>query len=363
MLRAGEGVLTGANGDAVLAVGVGEFLQRTQPLGTDESLYVDRMPRPGGRSTRSTTRWPAWRGCRGCRSSRRSRPLIAVMLGLTALGLMLFAFHALSAGVAGALLAMGLVGLDRILVYLTVGPFYNQMWGEFAMAFLLLLALRLMREPSRRTAALFALFAALGAFAYPLMLPFPIALLAVGGLVAWRRGGLAHAAAGACPRQPAARRVVLGLGGPDRWPGVLVAALGVLEKSWGAAKVIAARVGPAAWNALPIYLPFHQFFGLTDPLGLAGPRSAVGLIVVAFSACAASRARWRWPWARCWPARWRSPCTSASARTARSSTSRSWASPGRWCWRWRWSAWCASARRRRHAWCAPGAPRRSRCWR
>ena len=280
MLRAGEGVLTGANGDAVLAVGVGDFLQRTQPLGTDESLYVDRMP------ANWRSKYPIYYALAGVARlsglpvEQAFPPLIAVMLGLTALGLMLFAFHTLSAGLAGALLAMGLAGLDRILVYLTVGPFYNQMWGQFALAFLLVLALELVRQPSRRTGALFALFALLGAFAYPLMLPFPLVLVAVGGFVAWRRAGSPRPPRPRLPDSGPRKALVL-VAAVIAAPALLVASLGVLEKSWGAAKVILPGSNLLPWNALPVYLPFHQFFGLTDPLGLAGP-AAVGLIVVAF---------------------------------------------------------------------------------
>ncbi len=282
MLRAGEGVLTGANGDAVLAVGVGEFLQRTQPLGTDESLYVDRMP------TNWRSKYPIYYSLAGVARlsglpvDQAFPALIAVVLGLTAVGLMLFAFHGLSAGAAGALLVMGIVGLDRILLYLTVGPFYNQMWGEFAMAFMLLLALRLMRSPDRATAALFGLFAVLGAFAYPLMLPFPIALLAVGGAVAWRSAGSPRPRLRLGLPRPGPRRVlVIVLLVLIVAPALLVAGLGVLEKSWAAAKVIGPGSDLRPWNALPIYLPFHQFFGLTDPLRVAGAVS-VGLIGLAF---------------------------------------------------------------------------------
>jgi hypothetical protein len=55
----------------------------------------------------------------------------------------------------------------------------------------------------------------------------------------------------------------------------------VLEKSWGAAQVIGPGSDLRPWNALPFYLPFHQFFGLVDPLGLSGAAS-IALIALAF---------------------------------------------------------------------------------
>ncbi len=49
---------------------------------------------------------------------------------------------------------MALVPFDRILVYLAVQPFYNQIWGVFALPLILLFGLRFLREPSRGAAAL-----------------------------------------------------------------------------------------------------------------------------------------------------------------------------------------------------------------
>ena len=40
----------------------------------------------------------------------------------------------------------------------------------------------------------------------------------------------------------------------------------------------------SGWNALPFYLPFHKFFGLTDPVGLAF-LGVAGLVAAAAYAC------------------------------------------------------------------------------
>lgn len=275
MFRAGEPRLTGANGDAVLAVGVGDFLQRTQPLGTDTTLYVDRMP------GNWRSKYPIYYALAGVARlsglpvEQAFPPLIAIVLALTALGLMLLAFHVLSAGAVGALLVMAIAGLDRILVYLDVGPFYNQMWGELSLAFLLLFALRFVRAPDRGTGALLALFGLLGAFAYPLMLPFPLVVLVVSAAVVWRRERTAGRRPAWAPRRPRLPR-----SGPGRalavvlvvvvaLPALLVAGLGVVEKGSGALSVILPGSDLRPWNALPTYLPLHLFFGFTNLGGLA----------------------------------------------------------------------------------------------
>jgi hypothetical protein len=62
----------------------------------------------------------------------------------------------------------------------------------------------------------------------------------------------------------------------------------VAEKAWGAAEVVLPGSDLSGWNALPFYLPFHKFFGLTDPLGLA-------VVGVAVLFAAAAWASWRLP--------------------------------------------------------------------
>jgi hypothetical protein len=63
--------------------------------------------------------------------------------------------------------------------HVAVHPYYNQMWGLLTLPFSILLGHAWVEDRSRGTLALFALITALGLFAYPLMLPFPLVI--VGG--------------------------------------------------------------------------------------------------------------------------------------------------------------------------------------
>ena len=77
------------------------------------------------------------------------------------------------AGPVAALLTMGLVALDRILVYLAIHPYHNQIWGIFALAFTLLFAWRFVWNPTAARSRSWSTFGALSVFAYPLLAPFP----------------------------------------------------------------------------------------------------------------------------------------------------------------------------------------------
>ena len=132
--RAGFATTTGQNGDAVLAVGVADFLKETPPRGEDISLYVDRMP------DNWRSKYPIYYALAGVselsglETTKVLAPMMSLMLAGLAVGFFLLAFHVLGLGAVGALLVMGLVPFNRILVYLVVQPFYNQIWGEFALA-------------------------------------------------------------------------------------------------------------------------------------------------------------------------------------------------------------------------------------
>lgn len=292
MFRANHATLTGQNGDAVLAVGTAELLQKTPPWATDTNLYVDRMTR----NWRS--KYPIYYALAGVsrlsglRVEQAFPTVIATTLALAAVGFMLLAFHVLSAGAVGALLAMALVGLDRIMLYLALGPFYNQIWGLFSLPFILLFGFRFLQEPTAATGTLAAVFLALGAFAYPLMLPFPVVALGLCAVILWR----CERAAGRRPawlprlRRPRGRRALI-LGVPLALvaaPAVVVVLVGVYEKTSSALTVILPGSDLSGWNALPTYLPFHLFYGFTDPLGLAW-------LAVAAVVAAAGYGLWRLP--------------------------------------------------------------------
>lgn len=286
MLRAGFATTMGENGDAVLAAGVSELLRETPPLGENVGLYVDRMP------TNWRSKYPIYyvlaavTELSGLDSSQVISTLSALMLGLIALGFVLLARHGLGAATLASLLVGALVALDRILVFLSVHPFYNQLWGVFALPLILLFGLRFVREPSRRGGLALAGFALLGAFAYPLMLPFPLVALGGAALVVRRRRRAAGPSPGwvAALRLPrVSRRVAIPLG-LLTLPFLAIGLLGVAEKSVAAAGVILPGSDLSGWNALPDYMPVHRSFGLVDPLGIAFV-GVIGLLAAAAYAC------------------------------------------------------------------------------
>ena len=57
-----------------------------------------------------------------------------------------------------ALLGMFLLPLDRIVMYVTIHPYYNELWGQFTLPFILLFGWRYLSSPDRVSAVLAALF-------------------------------------------------------------------------------------------------------------------------------------------------------------------------------------------------------------
>lgn len=199
----------GQNGDAHLATGAATLLQRAGPSDVVPALPVDRMPGAW------KSKYPIYYSLAAVSSLARLDPVktfvafAAVMLALTALGFMLLARHMLGAGATAALVAMALVGLSEQALTLVHGPFYNQLWGSFALPFTLLATWLYLRDPGRGQLALAGGFALVGFFAYPLLAPFMAAFALVCGAVV-----LAHRRrAGQRPRWIAA----LGLPRGRRW--------------------------------------------------------------------------------------------------------------------------------------------------
>lgn len=284
VLRTTFATVIGQNGDAVLAVGTAELLQHAPPTATRPELPVDRVP------LQWRSKVPIYYGLAAVSKVAGQDPVEAFaatsgfVFALIGLGLFLFAVVSLRAPPWVGLAVLAAVPLDRILVYVVIHPYYNQAWGLLALGPLLVFGTLLLREPSRRTFALTALFLCLGLFAYPLMLPFPAVFLTVLALLQWheaRRGG---------PPVPWAARL-RSLGRP-RWyvlaPAVIVAVpvvatlgRGVAEKLSGALRALLPGGDLSGWSgpALP-YLPFTRFFGL-DVAPAVGVPLLIGLFAAA----------------------------------------------------------------------------------
>ena len=187
IFRSGFATVPGQNGDAILVVGTAVLLEHAPPTATRTDLPISRIP------LEWRSKYPIYYPLAAVSTLGDQDPIAAfasfsaLILALTALGFYLFARYALRAPPAAALLAMFIVPLDRIVMYVTMHPYYNELWGQFTLPFILLAGCRYLDAPDRRRAALLGLFLILGLLAYPLMLPFPALFLVGYAVVVWRR--------------------------------------------------------------------------------------------------------------------------------------------------------------------------------
>jgi len=169
-------------------------------------------------------------------------------------------------------------------MYVTIHPYYNELWGQFTLPFILLFGWRFLVAPDRSSAALLLLFLILGLLAYPLMVPFPAFFLLAGGVVLWRRGR----PAGASPGWIGALRLPRFRARPLVWvpaavvgiPVALVLVRGFFEKTLSALSVLAPWTSLANWSGSALgFLPWPHFVGMpgTNWLSYAGLGLVCGL--------------------------------------------------------------------------------------
>lgn len=256
VFRAGFATVPGQNGDAVLAVGTANLLQHAPPTAVRPELPLDRVP------LQWRSKLPIYYGLAAV-SELAGQPtyaafptVSAVVLAMFALGLFLVVLEGLRAPPLVALAALFVVPLDRIVTYVAIHPYYNQLWGMFALPFVLLSGWWFLREPSRRALALALMFLALALFAYPLLLPFPAGFLAA---VAFHRRARARewAAALRLPRWVWIAAAIVAV------PVVAVLVRGVAEKVWSAVRALAPGGDLSGWagGAFLPYFPFGRFLG------------------------------------------------------------------------------------------------------
>jgi hypothetical protein len=270
MFRAGFATVQGYGSDAHLAVGTGHFLKEHAPGQVAPEEPVDMVPLVWRSKPPIYYPMAAVSELSGLETWEVMAPLMALLLGLTALGFFLLARSGLGAGLAGAAVGMAVVGLDRVALQTTMHPYYNQLWGFFTLPFAILLAFWVARARTRGSVVALALFLAVGAFAYPLAVPIPLIALA---FLLWpERGRLRRLWGG---RRSLLWMVPLGLV-------LLVPILGVTEKA-------ASAMGPVfdfdrslrAWGGdLTGFIPEHQFVSLPSPelLIVLGPLFAVAIV-------------------------------------------------------------------------------------
>ncbi|MEA2299276.1 MAG: hypothetical protein QOF77_2212 [Solirubrobacteraceae bacterium] len=288
LYHAGYPTVIGDGSDAHLAAGTAQFLEGHHPLAQSAAEPVNKVPLVWRSKTPIYYALAAVARLSGEPTWTALSPMMAVVLALSLLGFFLAARELLASNLLGALAAMGLVGLDRMVIHTAVHPYYNQLWGFMTMAPALVLAWRVVddrgRVRSRGTVGLLLLFLAIGAFAYPLAMPIPVVGLAV---FLWR--ARRERAGGAEPMPPllsTLRRQAAGRSRKLRWLIVLLLAvpvLGVAEKLFtGFAVVVDPTRSLFPWAGdVDAYFPTHQFLSLesADLLPIAAPLLALGILL------------------------------------------------------------------------------------
>jgi hypothetical protein len=268
--RSGLATVTGFGSDAHLVAGSATFLQHNYPASTDAAYPADQVP-PLWRS-----KFPIYYTLSAVSSVAGVEPwqafmtVAAILLALAGVGFFLLAREGLGAPVGVAAAAMAVAVLDRRVFHLALHPYYNQLWGMLTLPFTILAAYLYALEPSRRALAMFIAFGAVGAFAYPLMLPFPI----LAGVGAWLMAG------NRVRLQRPPRRSLLWIVPLTLL--LIVPIIGVIEKIWEAATLL---LNPGnsliGWQGdLQHYPPVGEFFAIF-PNSLSG-YMVFAVIVLAF---------------------------------------------------------------------------------
>lgn len=297
--RSGFASVPGQNGDAILVVGTAVLLEHAPPTATRTDTPIPSIP------LQWRSKYPIYYALAAISTLAGQDPIqafptvVALMLALAGIGFFLFARYVLRASLWLALLVLFVLPLDRIAMYVTIHPYYNELWGQFALPFVLVFGWRYLNAPDRGGVVLFVLFAVLCLLAYPLIIPFPGVFLIATALVVWRRrraeGEPLRWVSGLELPRPGRRSwlwiptVVVAV------PVVVVLGRGFVEKSVLALQVVAPWSSLVGWSgsALP-FLPFPEFVGMPGSavvdvvgLGIVCLLAAVGL--------ARLRSDVRWP--------------------------------------------------------------------
>lgn len=179
LFRAGFVTVEGQGQDAHLAVGTAEFLQHHGPTEIAPEEPVDRVPLVWRSKPPIYYALGAHAYLAGLDVFQTISTQAAILLALAALGFFVLARELLRAPPWLALVAMALAGLDRMVLHTVMHPYFNQTWGLMTLPFAIVLAWWAVQERTRGGLALLALFLAVGAFAYPLLLPIPLLALVV----------------------------------------------------------------------------------------------------------------------------------------------------------------------------------------
>jgi len=285
--RSGFATVTGFGSDAHQVAGSAEALRHIYPSSADQSLPVDRVQLPWRSKFPIFYALAAVATVAGLETYEALMSVAALVLALAGLGFFLVARGLFGVGAWAATAALAIAVLDSRVFHLALHPYYNQLWGLLTLPFTLVLAHAWVEDRAVRTLALLGAVTAVGAFAYPLMLPFPLLALA-GFLLLDRRERRARGEAveGIDPRRLwRGRRSLL-------WMVPLAAVLavplrGVVEKVAGALRLVTEpSQGLANWQGdLLFYPPLREFFAVPDmPLDIVLVLGVLALAVLGLRA-------------------------------------------------------------------------------
>ena len=287
IFRSGFETIPGQNGDAILVAGSAELVKHAPPTATRNDLPINRIP------LQWRSKYPIYYALAASSTLAGQTPIqafatvSAAVLAMSALGFFLLALYALRAAPWIAIGALFLAPLDRIVMYVTIHPYYNELWGQLALPFMLLFGWLYLREPSRGAAVLFVLFLVFGLLVYPLMVPFPVMFLVPYAWSRWRRSRRDGRPIGWISRlqiPPPRTRAWLWVAAiVVAVPVVVVLARGFGEKVLSALDVLLPGTNLGTWSgpALP-YLPAPQFFGMPSSgvLDYLGAAAVCGFAVL-----------------------------------------------------------------------------------
>ena len=281
MFRGGFATVIGNGSDAHLAVGTATFLQSHHPNTAAPEEPVDRVPLVWRSKPPIYLAFGAVARIAGMEPYAVIATLQAVLFALGALGFWLLARELLGAGPWAAGAAMGLVGLNRIGLFTTMHPYFNQTWGYMALPFAIVLAWHVVRARTRGGLLAFAAFLGVLAFAYPLAMPIPL----LAALVFWaferRRRGRSLLRV---PRLRDKRHLLWIV--PTFFL-LLLPLQGVLEKTSVSTRVLAPGYSLVNWGGdLTKFFPERYFLGFEEAgIATAGiALLAVGLVLALWRA-------------------------------------------------------------------------------
>lgn len=263
LLHFGVATVPGFNPDAHLVTGTAVLLQDAPPGALRPDLPVDELPAVWRSKVPILYALAGTSELADVDPIEAFAPLVALLAGAVALGLGLLAHVVLGTSSRGGMAISALSGLSVVACQLAWHPYFNQLWGAFALPYALVLGWVALRDRDRGAIALTALVCLLAALAYPLILPYLVVLL-----VAFAAG------LGARPVLPWSLRTRALVGGAFILA-LAVPLYGMLEKGLSAGRILVDPSRPLWAGDITEFVDAGLF------VGLPGGSIAFGVVVLA----------------------------------------------------------------------------------